>query len=200
MIITAWDRFRLMKPGFSGNRTSASAQAMSSLSSPARSGPNRMPARRSRPHTSRSSAAAPRAVSTGLTMWRGRGQVANTRCRSATASATVSCTVQLSRIRSAPEALRHAFSCGQPSRGATRRRSNSPPLPIARATAPILSASCGRTSTTTGLLPIGARSAPPSRPVMARAAGAGTRWCRRPCGPPASRPAPAAPVSAGRLP
>ena len=36
---------------------------------------------------------------------------------------------------------------------------------VARAQAPTLSASCGRTRITTGLLPIGWRSAPPSRPV-----------------------------------
>ena len=88
-------------------------------------------------------------------MWRGRGQVAKTRCRSATASATVACTVAASRMRSAPEAVRQARSCGQPSRGATRRRWNSPPLAMQRATAPILSASCGRTRTTTGLPGIG---------------------------------------------
>ena len=62
---------------------------MSSLSNPARSGPNSRPARSPRPQTSRNSTAAPRAVSTGLMIWRGRGQVANTWCRSATASATL---------------------------------------------------------------------------------------------------------------
>ena len=40
----------------------------------------------------------------------------------AAASATVGWSVRFSRIRCAPEALRQAFSCGQPSRGATRRR------------------------------------------------------------------------------
>ena len=145
---------------------------MSSLSRPARSGPNSTPARRSRAPISRSSAAAPRAVSTGLMMWRGRGQVANTRCRSATASATEANTVAASRMRSAPDELRHAFSCGQPSRGATRRRWNSPPFAMARAQAPMLSASCGRTRMTTGELPIGASSAPPSRPVISRASPA----------------------------
>ena len=47
------------------------------------------------------------------------------------------------------------------------RRSNRPPLPMARAQAPMLSASCGRTKTTTGEMPIGRKSAPPSRPVIA---------------------------------
>src|SRR5271166_893916 len=139
---------------------------MSSLSRPARSGPNNTPARRAHAPISRSSAAAPRAVSTGLMMWRGRGQVANTRCRSATASATEANTIAASRIRSAPDELRHAFSCGQPSRGATRRRWNSPPFAMARAQAPMLSASCGRTRMTTGEWAIGTSSAPPSRPVM----------------------------------
>ena len=120
--ITACDRFSDMKSGLSGNRTSASAWAISSLSNPARSGPNSTPARSPRPPITRNSAAAPRAVSTGLMMWRGRGQVANTWCRSETASATVSCTVAQSSSRSAPEQVRHAFSCGQPSRGATNRR------------------------------------------------------------------------------
>ena len=36
-----------------------------------------------------------------------------------------------------------AFSLGQPSRGATRRRSSRPKLAMARATMPMLSASCG---------------------------------------------------------
>ena len=38
-----------------------------------------------------------------------------------------------------------AFSLGQPSRGATRRSSSRPKLAMARATMPMLSASCGRT-------------------------------------------------------
>ncbi len=43
-----------------------------------------------------------------------------------------------------------ASGLGQPSRGATRRRSTSPKLSIARAALPIFSPSCGRTRTMTG--------------------------------------------------
>ena len=89
--------------------------------------------------------------------------------------------------------VRHARSCGQPSRGATRRRWNRPPFAMARAAAPMFSASCGRTSTTIGRLPGGgARSAPPFRPVM-RAA----RWCPA-ARPPAGCPRPRAGRGCGR--
>ena len=119
----------------------------------------------------RSSAAAPRAVSTGLTMWRGRGQVAKTWCRSATASATV-----VVHAWPRPGCGRRPTRCARPSPAASRRAARPGAGGTARhwpwraRTAPILSASCGRTRTTTGLLPIGARSAPPSRPVIARRA------------------------------
>ena len=53
-----------------------------------------------------------------------------------------------------------AFSFGQPSRGATRRRSSRPKLAMARATMPMLSASCGSISSTAGVSPSPAKAAP----------------------------------------
>ncbi len=98
--------------------------------------------------------APPRAVSSGLTICRGRGQVANTRFRSATASA-----------RSHEDSPHPACRCGAGSgrarpllRPAIPRRDDAkknPPLPIARATAPIFSANCGRTNTPPGSCSIG---------------------------------------------
>jgi hypothetical protein len=52
--------------------------------------------------------------------------------------------------QSAPEAEAQAFSCGQPSRGLTSRRSERPKLAITRATAPMFMASCGATRMTAG--------------------------------------------------
>ena len=45
--------------------------------------------------------------------------------------------------RPAPEAVAQARSCGQPSRGLTRRRSDRPKLSITRAAAPMFSPNCG---------------------------------------------------------
>jgi len=56
---------------------------------------------------------------------------------------------RLERIK-APEALAHARSCGQPSRGRTRRRSDRPKLAMTRATEPMFSASWGSFRMTTG--------------------------------------------------
>src|SRR5262249_1832872 len=65
----------------------------------------------------------------------------------------VSCSVASSRIRSAPDAATKARGLGQPSRGLTRRSRDSPKLAMARAAAPMLSPSCGSTSTTIGAAP-----------------------------------------------
>src|SRR5690242_18150952 len=51
---------------------------------------------------------------------------------------------------SAPEAEARACSLGHPSRGATNRRSARPQLSMARAAEPMLTPSCGRTSTIAG--------------------------------------------------
>ena len=61
-----------------------------------------------------------------------------------------------------PEAVRCAFSLGQPSRGATRRKVDRPQFSMARAAMPIFSPSCGRTRMTTGV------AAATSRPFDAR--------------------------------
>src|SRR5438309_2012301 len=66
------------------------------------------------------------------------------------ASATVSNTRARSRTMSAPDAAGPAAGLGQPSRGATRRRSVRPKLSIARAALPIFSPSWGRTRTMAG--------------------------------------------------
>src|SRR5215831_14192296 len=52
----------------------------------------------------------------------------------------------------APAAAARAFSLGQPSRGATRRRSARPKLAMARAAKPIFWPSCGATRITAGAL------------------------------------------------
>jgi hypothetical protein len=78
-------------------------------------------------------------------MSRRRGQVAKTCCRSAIASSSVSKTFARSTVAAAPVAARAALLCGQRQRGRTSRRSSSPQLSMARAAAPIFSASCGRT-------------------------------------------------------
>ena len=51
-----------------------------------------------------------------------------------------------------------AFSLGQPSRGATRRSSSRPKLAMARATMPMLSASCGSIRITAGVSPSPAKA------------------------------------------
>ena len=71
--------------GSAGSGPACRACAMSSFSSPARSGPNSTAQRSPRPLISRRSSAAARAVRSGLMMWRGRGQVAKTRWQSASA-------------------------------------------------------------------------------------------------------------------
>src|SRR3954469_7320693 len=53
--------------------------------------------------------------------------------------------------QSAPEAAAQARSCGQPSRGFTRRRSARPKLAITRAAAPMFSPSCGAFRIMTGV-------------------------------------------------
>ena len=129
---------------------------MSSFSSPARSGPNSTAARRPRPLTSRRSSAAARAVA------HRHDDVARARAGGEDAVAVGDglrhAVDAPSRRRGCGRRRRRCArrrSCGQPSRGATRRRWNSPPLAMARATAPMLSASCGRTSTMIGLSPGG---------------------------------------------
>src|SRR4029453_16584729 len=54
----------------------------------------------------------------------------------------------------APAAAERALSFGQPSRGATRRKSVSPKLAMARAATPIFSPSCGLTRMTAGIAPL----------------------------------------------
>src|SRR6185369_15231466 len=57
--------------------------------------------------------------------------------------------------QSAPEAEAQARSCGQPSRGLTRRSSESPKFAITRATAPMFSANCGAFKIMTGVADTG---------------------------------------------
>ena len=66
------------------------------------------------------------------------------------ASAILSKTPAFSMIETPPAAIGSAAGFGQPSRGATRRRSLRPQFIIARAAAPIFSPSCGRTRMMTG--------------------------------------------------
>ena len=99
-----------------------------------------------------------------------------------------------------------AFSLGQPSRGATRRSSSRPKLAMARATMPMLSASCGRTRIRTGVLPAPGGGAPlwPARRMPCRSLRSTRRAqnqysspaqvlarCSRLCGCSVSVPAPA---------
>src|ERR1700693_3105154 len=96
------------------------------------------------------SLAAASGATTGLAWSCARAVVANNNVQSATACSTVSNSSTWSRIWSAPEAARLAWTLGQPSRGLTMRSRVSPKLPIARATMPMFSPSCGSTRMTTG--------------------------------------------------
>ncbi len=96
------------------------------------------------------SAAASRGVRIGSRSSRGRAVVASTNCRSATAPSSRANTVALSSGQVAPEAVAHARSWGQPPRGRTSLRPDSPKFAIALATAPMFSASCGSFRMTTG--------------------------------------------------
>src|SRR3984957_5558501 len=124
--------------------------AISSVSNPARSPPNSRPTRQPWAAPWCSATAASRGVITGSSVSRGRAVVASVRRRSATAASTRSNPLAPSSGQLAPEALAQARSCGQPSRGATSRSSESPKLAITRATAPMFSASCGWQRMTTG--------------------------------------------------
>jgi beta-lactamase class A len=84
------------------------------------------------------------------------------------AAATLSNTRAAFSGQWAPEAEAQARSCGQPSRGLTRRSSERPKLAITRAAAPMFSASCGAFRITTGAFMVAAamsRLEKPRRPM-----------------------------------
>ena len=147
---TACARFNEWCRGSIGMVVIPWVRAMSVVSSPARSPPNNRPAVSPEARSSYSRRVDSRGVRTGIRVSRGRAVVENTVFRSATASATLSNTFTPSSTQSAPDAVAQARSCGQPSLGLTSRSWSRPKLAITRATAPMLSASCGLSRMMTG--------------------------------------------------
>ena len=136
-----------------------SAKTTSSLLRPDASGPNNMAARF--PSSLLTSppdgflcatiiSPAPRGSHDRIARSRRRADVAAKKLISLVAAASVSNTRAFSMIDLPPAAIGKAAAFGQPSRGVTSLKSDSPQFIIARAAAPILSPICGRARITTG--------------------------------------------------
>ena len=155
-----------MNFGFVGIVRMASQRMTSSLVTPVRSAPNRMPQGRASRTSMASSATASSGVRTRLDIRRSRPVVTTTKPRSAKASSVRSKTLVFFRMSIAPTAMTLAFSLGHSTRGFTRRRSERPKLSMTRAAAPMFSPICGCDRMIAGP---GIRS--PSQPCTARGRG-----------------------------
>ena len=149
------------KAGLTGKVTISSARAISSLNSPNRSRPNRMPVRwplcAARPQRPRRlDRRAHRLEAVALARRGGKHEIEVGDRRSPDRQTPRSPSITWSALLAAARAL----SFGQPSRGLTSLSSASPKFAMARATMPIFSPSCGSTRMMTGFDARAARDVP----------------------------------------